>query len=133
MIIERAKTNTADIDNASDESDSLTRAIAHLAAVQLPNGAWEAEMVWNSMLLSQWVMVQHIVGKLPTIDARTRARILHQYDVTQTPEGGWAMHGEGAPYVFMTTLAYVALRLLGVPADEAARLTALPLPDTGTW
>jgi hypothetical protein len=25
------------------------------------------------------------------------------------------------------------LRLLGVPAGEAARLTALPLPDTGAW
>ena len=25
------------------------------------------------------------------------------------------------------------LRLLGVPAPEAARLAALPLPDTGTW
>ena len=30
-------------------------------------------------------------------------------------------------------LAEAELRLLGVPADEAARLTALPLPDTGTW
>jgi AcrR family transcriptional regulator len=30
-------------------------------------------------------------------------------------------------------LAEAELRLLGVPADEAARLVALPLPDTGTW
>ncbi len=30
-------------------------------------------------------------------------------------------------------LAEAELRLLGVPADEAARLAALPLPDTGTW
>ncbi len=115
MIFERAE---AEIDSAPDEADSLTRAIDHLAAVQLPNGAWEAEMVWNSMLLSQWVIVQHIVGKLPAIDARTRARILHQYETTQTPEGGWAMHGEGGPFVFMTSLAYVALRLLGVAADD---------------
>ena len=28
-------------------------------------------------------------------------------------------------------LAEAELRLLGVPADEAARLTGLPLPDTG--
>ena len=38
--------------------DALTRAVAHLAAVQHPTGYWEAEMVWNSMLLSQWVIVQ---------------------------------------------------------------------------
>jgi AcrR family transcriptional regulator len=30
-------------------------------------------------------------------------------------------------------LAEAVLRLLGVPAPEAARLVALPLPDTGTW
>jgi hypothetical protein len=30
-------------------------------------------------------------------------------------------------------LAEADLRLLGVPADEAARLAVLPLPDTGTW
>jgi hypothetical protein len=30
-------------------------------------------------------------------------------------------------------LAEAELRLLGVPADEAARLTALPLPATGVW
>ena len=30
-------------------------------------------------------------------------------------------------------LAEAVLRLLGVPAPEAARLAALPLPDTGTW
>ncbi len=30
-------------------------------------------------------------------------------------------------------LAEAELRLLGVPAGEAARLAALPLPGTGTW
>ena len=30
-------------------------------------------------------------------------------------------------------LTEAELRLLGVPADEAARLVALPLPDTATW
>src|SRR5271157_2415022 len=31
------------------------------------------------------------------------------------------------------TLSAVAGGMLGLPADEAARLAALPLPDTGTW
>jgi lanosterol synthase len=75
-------------------------------------------MVWNSMLLSQWVITHAIVGKLDTLDERTRAQIRKHYEVTRTPEGGWAMHGEGGPYVFMTTLAYVALRLLGCAADD---------------
>jgi squalene/oxidosqualene cyclase-like protein len=99
-------------------ADALARAVDHLAAIQSPTGYWEAEMVWNSMLLSQWVIVQRIVGRLDKIDERTRARIIRQYEVTRTPEGGWAMHGEGGPYVFMTALGYVALRLLGLPPDH---------------
>jgi lanosterol synthase len=72
-------------------------------------------MVWNSMLLSQWVITQKIVGRLDSIPDDTRARIVKQYEITRTPEGGWGMHGEGGPYVFMTALGYVALRLLGLP------------------
>ncbi|MDB4968220.1 MAG: squalene cyclase [Myxococcales bacterium] len=75
-------------------------------------------MVWNSMLLSQWVMTQQIIGRIGQIPDDTRARIIRQYEVTRTPEGGWAMHGEGGPYVFMTTLGYVALRLLGLAKDH---------------
>jgi lanosterol synthase len=98
--------------------DSLAKAYEFLAELQHPTGYWEAEMVWNSMLLSQWVIVQKIVGRLDGIPDDTRARIIKQYEVTRTPEGGWGMHGEGGPYVFMTALGYVALRLLGLPADH---------------
>ena len=100
------------------DADALTRAVEYLASVQYPTGYWEAEMVWNSMLLSQWVIVQKIVGRLGGIDEHTRARILKQYEVTRTAEGGWGMHGEGGAYVFMTSLAYVALRLLGLGPDD---------------
>jgi lanosterol synthase len=99
-------------------ADRLTRAVEYLASAQYPTGYWEAEMVWNSMLLSQWVIVQQIVGRLDGIDEHTRARILKQYEVTRTAEGGWGMHREGGAYVFMTSLAYVALRLLGLAADD---------------
>ena len=98
--------------------DSLTRAYEFLAELQHPTGYWEAEMVWNSMLLSQWVIVQKIVGCLDSVPEDTRARIIKQYEITRTPEGGWGMHGEGGPYLFMTTLGYVALRLLGLPPEH---------------
>jgi lanosterol synthase len=98
--------------------DHLSRALDHLSRVQYPSGYWEAEMVWNSMLLSQWVITQRICGRLDSISELTRDRIIKHYEVTRTPEGGWAMHGEGGPYVFMTALAYVALRLLGLPSEN---------------
>jgi hypothetical protein len=42
-------------------------------------------------------------------------------------------HPERVTEATVDQLAEADLRLLGVPAGEAARLAALPLPDTGTW
>ena len=42
-------------------------------------------------------------------------------------------HPERVTETTVDQLAEADLRLLGVPADEAARFAALPLPDTGTW
>ena len=94
----------------------LERAIDHLVSLQHTTGYWEAEMVWNTMLLSQWVIVQKIVGR-PIPDDRRR-RILRHYEVTRLPDGSWPMHGEGPGYVFFTALAYVALRLLDLPPEH---------------
>jgi squalene/oxidosqualene cyclase-like protein len=105
--------------------DHLSRAFDHLSRIQDASGYWEAEMVWNSMLLSQWVITQAICGRLNSISNETKSRILKHYETTRTPEGGWAMHGEGGPYVFMTTLAYVALRLLGLPSENPLCADAL--------
>ena len=45
--------------------------------------------------------------------------------------GSFYNHFDSKEQLFQT--ASEEVRLLGVPADEAARLAALPLPDTGTW
>jgi len=42
-------------------------------------------------------------------------------------------HPERVTEATVDQLAEADLRMLGVPADEAARLAALPLPDAGTW
>src|SRR5947208_16301858 len=39
----------------------LPRALRHLASLQHAPGHWEAEMVWNSMLLSQYVLARRMV------------------------------------------------------------------------
>ena len=73
--------------------------------------------MWCTMILSQYVLVRHLTGRPITAD--DRAGVLRHYAVTRTSEGGWALHPEGSTLVFTTTLAYVALRLLGVGADES--------------
>jgi AcrR family transcriptional regulator len=42
-------------------------------------------------------------------------------------------HPDSVTEATVDQLAEAELRLLGVPADEAARLTAGPLPDIGAW
>ncbi len=42
-------------------------------------------------------------------------------------------HPERVDEATVDQLAEAELRLLGVPADEAARLTALPLPPIEAW
>jgi lanosterol synthase len=75
------------------------------------------------MILSQYVIVQHIVGR--SWDSAARARMVRHYEVTRRSDGTWGLHPESPGYVFTTTLAYVALRLLGLgpahPLLAAAR------------
>src|ERR1700739_3043397 len=98
------------------ESDGLDRAFNQLLFLQRDDGCWEGEMVWCTMILSQYVIVQHLAGR--KWDEATRAGIIRHFQVTRTPAGAWGLHPESAGYVFTTTLAYVALRLLELPPDN---------------
>ena len=76
--------------------------------------------MWCTMILSQYVIVRHIVGR--TMADRERRDIVRHYQATRTAQGGWGLHPEDDARVFTTALAYVALRLIGVPpGDELAR------------
>ncbi len=99
------------------QPNTVARALDQLAALQEANGMWEGEMVWNTMLVSQYVLVRRMTAQWP-LPAKLRASILRHYRVTQLADGSWPMHGEGHGYVFMTSLAYVALRVLGLSADD---------------
>ncbi len=91
-------------------------AVSHLLAIQKPDGGWEGEMVWNTMILSQYVIVQHAVGR--RIAPSAAGKMIQHYRVTRTADGAWGMHSESEGYVFFTALAYVALRLLGVAKED---------------
>ena len=92
------------------------RAAAHLLSLQRPDGCWEGEMAWNTMILSQWVILCHVTGRMP--GDPDRAGIIRHFETTRTAEGGWGQHREAQPSVFCTTLAYVALRMLGRGTDD---------------
>ena len=103
-------------------SASLDRGIDHLLSQQHENGCWEGEMVWCTMILSQYIIVRHVTGR--PVDEQSRSQMIKYYRANRTPEGVWGLHPESGGYVFFTTLAYVALRLIGLPADDPMLSTA---------
>lgn len=106
-----------------DLSHAYQRAVQHLAAAQSPGGAVAGEVVWNSMLVSQYVIACHILGR--PIDPRRARRIRLAFERQVRPDGGWGMHPDSASWLFHTTLAYVALRLLGHPPEDPLLVGAL--------
>ncbi len=95
--------------------ESCRRAVRRLLELQKTSGDWEGEMVWCTMILAQAVIVRTVLG-LPYSEADKQGIIKH-FTCTQFVDGSWGMHPESAGYVFFTTLAYIALRLLGLPAE----------------
>ncbi len=97
-------------------TDSCLKAVRRLLQLQKSAGDWEGEMVWCTMILAQAVIVRTVLG-LPYSEA-DKAEIIKHFTVTQTTDGAWGMHPESEGYVFFTSLAYIALRLLGLKPDE---------------
>ena len=63
------------------KDEHLDRALDNLLALQHDDGCWEGEMVWCTMILSQYVIVQHLAGR--KWDDATRAGIIRHYEVTR--------------------------------------------------
>ncbi len=110
---------------ARDPRGPLAAAADHLASLQDPDGAWEGEMVWNTMILAQHVIVRRIIVGERAFDERTRDGIVRHFEVSRLPDGSWGMHPASEGFVFFTALGYVALRLLGLAPEHPLCADAL--------
>ena len=99
-----------------DAGPALERATARLLDLQTEDGGWEGEMVWCPMITAQWVLLHHIIGR--PIKPERRKQVLRYFEQSRLPEGLWGLHEHSAPHLFVTTLVYVASRLLGVEQDD---------------
>jgi len=134
----RAKRSVAPADDAIGPSphDALERAVARLAELQREppprpgtadrspkglrsasdgHGGWEGEVVWCPMLAAQLVLFARLMGVALSPDREQG--LLRQFERTRTSDGLWGLHPLSPPYLFVTTLVYVAARMLGVPPD----------------
>jgi lanosterol synthase len=99
------------------------RGVAKLLGLQRPHGDWEGEMVWCTMILAQVVIVRSLIGR--PYDTAEKAAIIRHFQVSQGADGAFGMHPESPGYIFFTTLAYIALRLLGVDSEHPIPARAL--------
>jgi len=105
------------IDLAIADADGASkRATSALAALQKPDGSWEGEVVWCPIITAQAVILKVVTGG--EVSSEHRRLFLQQFWVTQRPGGGWGLHPEASSYRFVTTLVYVAARLLGEGPDH---------------
>lgn len=108
---------------SSNTTEALRRGAESLLSLQQADGSWEGEVVWCPMLAAQYILMCHII-QTPIPVLRSEA-LLRQFAATRLPSGLWGLHEKSEPYLFVTTLVYVAARLLGVEKDNSLLAPAL--------
>ena len=95
---------------------ALDDGVDALLRMQRPDGSWEGECVWCPMLAAQYVMTAQVIGlEIPTERCE---RLRTHFRVTRNAAGLWGLHPFASASLFVTTLVYVAARLLDVSPDE---------------
>lgn len=106
------------------------RASRWLQDHQNSRGDWAGEVEWCTMLVSQYTITRFILQR--PMSETQRTGFLRTLTTMQAPDGSFGLHPTSSGYVFSTTLAYVALRLLGVDVhDPRARAALQWLTDHG--
>ncbi|MDY7014410.1 MAG: squalene--hopene cyclase, partial [Cyanobacteriota bacterium] len=105
--------------------DTLQKAIAasqsYLLSIQSPEGYWWADLESNVTITAEVVLLHKIWG---TDTTRPLSKVETYLRREQRSSGGWELYyGDGGD-LSTSVEAYMALRLLGVPASDPAMLAA---------
>ncbi|WP_019506100.1 squalene--hopene cyclase [Pleurocapsa sp. PCC 7319] len=94
---------------------------AHLFSIQDPDGYWWAELESNVTITAEVVLLHKI---WQTDHLRPLAKAEAYLRSQQREHGGWELYYGDAGELSTTVEAYMALRLLGVPADDPTLVKA---------
>ncbi len=102
----------------------MERAKSLLLSMQKPGGYWVGELQGDSILESEYILLQFILEREADPDLPLIANYLRSL---QQPDGSWTQYPGGAPDLSATVKAYFALKLLGdnVDAPHMARARTL--------
>ncbi|MFZ5442652.1 MAG: terpene cyclase/mutase family protein [Myxococcota bacterium] len=102
----------------ADVKTVLERALGNLARLQGPRGSWPSDYGGPMFLLPMYVALAYVTRRLPSPERC--ARMVTYFFNVQRADGSIGLHAEASSgSMFTSVLGYVALRLLGVGADDA--------------
>ena len=105
--------------------DAVTRGIAKstewLLSLQHPDGYWCGELEADSMLESDYIFMHTLLG---TGDRGKMERAANEILRHQNADGGWSNYPGGPSNVSYGVKGYLALKLMGYPADHPVMVRA---------
>src|SRR5271165_2239025 len=112
-------------------SGAIRRAADCLLAMQHPEGYWNALLTADSTLESDYILFLlwlyppvDGVWKLPAREEARMKRAVQSILDRQLPDGGFNIYAKGPAEVSATVKAYFALKLAGVPVEDARMVAA---------
>lgn len=105
----------------SREGDALAAARRWLVNRQADDGAWCGNLEGDSILQSEYLLLQYYLGRS---DNETCRRLATGLAAQQQPHGGWSQYPGGDIEVSASVKAYWALKLMGYEPDSAMMVRA---------
>ncbi|MDP2269384.1 MAG: terpene cyclase/mutase family protein [Archangium sp.] len=103
---------------------TIKRGLGNLERLQAERGSWPSDYGGPMFLLPMWVALAYVTKRLP--NAHRTERLLTYFTNVQRPDGSIGLHAESTSgSMFTSTLSYVAMRLLGMQAEDPRATTLL--------
>lgn len=123
--------------NLSSLAEAVTRAQGNLLRQQRPDGHWEAELLVDSTLCSDYVLYMHCLDE---VDETLQRKCVEHIRRRQLSDGGWNIFVNGPSEINASVKAYFSLKLAGdspnAPWMREARANILRLggiPQMNTY
>ncbi|MDP2436605.1 MAG: terpene cyclase/mutase family protein [archaeon] len=98
--------------------EAARNGVRFYAATQTEAGHWAHDYGGPMFLMPGLLIACHVTGTV--LPSEQRAEMIRYLKTLQRKDGGWGLHIEGRSTIFGSALSYASLRLLGLPASDAA-------------
>jgi squalene-hopene/tetraprenyl-beta-curcumene cyclase len=100
---------------------ALERAVANLLSRQTPDGSWVGELESNAAITAEYLLMRRYLG---IADRQREAAAIKYLRGQQRPDGSYGIAPEVDGDVSVTTEVFIAMRAVGLPADDPAVVAA---------